>query len=122
MKITRRQLRRIIRESMGDDFLSNREANPHDGGMYGEPEGGNWDDIRDSIAQELSQQVLSGNELVTIVQNGYDWAGEIPARNEIFAVLDELLEENEVTFNVEEDEWALSDRGDYYDYMKGFKS
>ena len=40
MRITKRQLRRIIREAMGDDFFSDREANPHDGSMYGEPEGG----------------------------------------------------------------------------------
>ena len=40
MKITKRQLRRIIREAIGDDFFSDREANPHDGSMYGEPEGG----------------------------------------------------------------------------------
>ena len=39
MKITKRQLRRIIREAVGDDFFSDREANPHDGSMYGEPEG-----------------------------------------------------------------------------------
>jgi len=28
----------------GDDFFSDREANPHDGSMYGEPEGGYDDD------------------------------------------------------------------------------
>ena len=37
MIITKRQLRRVIREAI--DF-SDREANPHDGEMYGEPEGG----------------------------------------------------------------------------------
>ena len=36
MKITKRQLRRIIREAASDSFFSDREANPHDGGMYGE--------------------------------------------------------------------------------------
>ena len=37
MKITKRQLRKIIKEAID---LSDREANPHDGSMYGEPEGG----------------------------------------------------------------------------------
>jgi hypothetical protein len=40
MKITKRQLRRIIKEAVGDDFFSDREANPHDDSMYGDPEGG----------------------------------------------------------------------------------
>ena len=38
MKITKRQLRRIIREAASESFFSDREANPHDGGMYGEDE------------------------------------------------------------------------------------
>ncbi len=123
MKITKRQLRRIIREAMGDDFFSDREANPHDGSMYGEPEGGNWDDIRDSVAHVLwEKQTLSGLDLISAVQNEFDWGGAAPDRDEIFSVLDELVEDGEVIFNVEEDEWSLSDRGDYYDYMKGFKS
>ena len=37
MKVTKRQLRRFIKEAIE---LSDREANPHDGSMYGEPEGG----------------------------------------------------------------------------------
>ena len=44
MKITKRQLRRIIKEAIDKDFFVDREANPHDGGMYGEPEGGWVDD------------------------------------------------------------------------------
>ena len=57
MKITKRQLRRIIKEAINEttagppiggeqaislggsfdrQFFSDREANPHDGGMYGE--------------------------------------------------------------------------------------
>ena len=40
MKISKRQLRRIIKEAFDKDFFVDREANPHDGGMYGEPEGG----------------------------------------------------------------------------------
>ena len=53
MKVTKRQLRRIIREALtdwrpeehlsgleGEDFFSDREANPHDDSMYGDPEGG----------------------------------------------------------------------------------
>ena len=40
MKFTKRQLRRIIREAID---LSDREANPHDGGMYGEREE-EWDE------------------------------------------------------------------------------
>ncbi len=41
MKITNSQLRKIIKEALAGEFFSDREANPHDGSMYGEPEGGN---------------------------------------------------------------------------------
>ena len=50
MKITRQQLRRIIGEAFDKDFFVDREANPHDGGMYGEPEGG-WD-VEEELADE----------------------------------------------------------------------
>lgn len=82
----------------------------------------NWEAIRDSIAHQLWELgTISGMELVSAVQGGYNWASP-PAQNDIFSVLDQMLEEDEVDFDVEEDEWSLSDRGNYYDYMKGFKS
>ena len=40
IEVSGRYLRNLIREAMGDDFFSDREASPHDESMYGEPEGG----------------------------------------------------------------------------------
>jgi len=111
MKITQRQLRRIIREEI--QRLSEVEA----------PGPSNRENISDSVAHVLWEKgKLSGRELVAAVQGDYDWAGATPSNEEIFSALDELLEEGEVIFNVEEDEWSLNDRGNYYDYMAGFKS
>ena len=108
MKVTKRHLRDLIRETL----LKERPVGAFE----------NWEAIRDSVAHVLWEQgTLPGLELVAAVQNGYDWA-DPPARDDIFSILDELLDEEEVIFNVEEDEWSLNNRGDYYDYMAGFKS
>ena len=51
MKIAKGQLRRIIREQLGEDFFSDREANPHDDSMYGDPEGG-WGALGEFHSEE----------------------------------------------------------------------
>ena len=95
MKITRRQLIRIVNEAM---------------------EGGGVSlEVLDAVAAIISDKPgISGQEIVFKMQPT-DTA-------KIYRALDELLEDDEVVFDVEEDEWYLNDRGDYYDYMRGFKS
>ena len=57
MKYTLSEISQAIAEELqeahkdGDDFFSDREANPHDGSMYGEPEGG----------YQATLQVAAGN-------------------------------------------------------------
>ena len=77
MKITKRQLRQIIREAIGKDFFSDREANPHDGSMYGEPEGG-WQPKTMDIEMEARDTAIN------IFKGGGD-------REEVEASLHELF-------------------------------
>ena len=106
MKITRRQIRKLIRES----YMKERYA-----------------EIESAILPVLwDNPGIAGLELVQKVQ-AYGWGrpdkdGAPPEANEIFSILDNLLEEDEVVFNVEEDQWSLSDMGNYYGYERGFKS
>ena len=102
MKITKRQLRRIIKEN----YMKQR-----------------YTEIQDTILTILWEKPnIAGMDLVAAVQE-YGW-GDAPGpeKGEVFSILDDLLEENEVVFNVEEDQWSLNDAGDYYDYQRGFKS
>jgi hypothetical protein len=104
MKVTKRQLKRIIRES----YMKAR-----------------YTDIQEAVLAALEDvPVMAGLDLVAAVQ-AYGWGdepGAIPEKSEIFSILDNLQEEGEVLFNVEEDEWSLDPRGNQYDYMAGFKS
>ena len=50
-------IKQMVREAMGDDFFSDREANPHDGSMYGDPEGGQpleGQELLDALASDIS--------------------------------------------------------------------
>jgi hypothetical protein len=100
MKITKRQLRRIIKEAMvdepirmvsGDSFFSDREANPHDSSMYGEPEDGyDYNDV--IVMSPAGDALLVGGQEVELqnlvreleVQTGQSipvrTAGEINAK------------------------------------------
>ena len=71
MKITRNQIGRIIREVI--DF-SDREANPHDGSMHGEPEGG-----YDASLAEEAYDIL------------YDYLDSRPGSNVTFEELKEIV-------------------------------
>jgi hypothetical protein len=90
MKITKRQLRRLIREG----YMKER-----------------YTDIQEAILDILHKTPeIAGLDLVARVQ-AYGWGdapGAIPEKGEIFSILDILLEEDEVLFNVEEDRWSLS--------------
>ena len=89
MKITRRQLRRIIREA------------------------GIAPGVRQSLTSKLYEAIIgvlsrrprmSGAELVDTVNQMHP---SIDAEL-IYDFLDQLLEDREVSFNVEEDEWSLA--------------
>ncbi len=54
MKITKRQLRSIISETMGKDFFSDREASPHDGSVQGDMSA---DDIIDAYYNAINELV-----------------------------------------------------------------
>ena len=91
MKITRRQLKQIIKESI----LLN-ESPDQEKRMY------------DSIIDVLPMRGggISGSELVDAVNQDHpDIGAEL-----IFDFLDELLEDGVVNFDVEMDEWSLRTR------------
>ncbi len=88
MKITRRQLRRIIREAISSPDQDKR--------MY--------DVIIDILP--MRGDAISGRELVDAVNQ------ELPDIDAemIYNFLDELLEDDVVNFDVEMDEWSLRTR------------
>ena len=89
MRVTRRQLRRIITEAVGD---------PGGGTQNIETE------IENSIMDTLVDQPgIGGMELAQQVMS------KVPGvdRDSVFSFLDVLLEDGVVYFNEEEDEWHL---------------
>ena len=88
MRITKRQLRRIIRE-VGQP-LSQSELRRS---------------VRSSVTGILSGMFMSGRELAAKVRD--ELAEFNPTEDEVFTVLDEMLEDGAVVFDVEEDEWSL---------------
>lgn len=88
MRITKRQLRRIIRE-VGQP-LSQSELRRS---------------VRSSVTGILSGMFMSGRELA--IRVGDELAEFNPTEDEVFTVLDEMLEDGAVVFDVEEDEWSL---------------
>ena len=94
MKITKRQLRRIIKESIIgesqwqdniDDFLSDREANPHDGTMHGEPEGGHDGHL------DLYLDLGSDGDFPTLNDGDSEKQWEVPHFTSASDFLDEVL-------------------------------
>jgi hypothetical protein len=89
MKITRRQLRRIITEAARGSMVN---------------EGSTETEIENSIMRTLADQPgIGGMELAQRVMS------EVPGvdRDSVFSFLDVLLEDGVVYFNEEEDEWTL---------------
>ena len=94
MRITSRNLRKIIRESLKEGFMKER-----------------WGEIEASIISALEDSPgLGGMEIVTYVISDTSSNQEIPTeREEVFSVLDDLQDDGVVYFNVEEDEWYLEE-------------
>jgi len=88
MRITKRQLRRIIKE-YGQPLSQPELRRP----------------VRSSVTGILSGMFMSGRELAAKVRD--ELAEFNPTEDEVFTVLDEMLEDGAVVFDVEEDEWSL---------------
>ena len=84
MKITKRQLRRIIREAIAPG-----------------PSGFSLQDIVLGIIKD--NPGMGGEDIIAAVQ--FQPMDPPVERSDIFAVLDELQESDQVFFDVEEDEW-----------------
>ena len=101
MKITKRQLRRLIREAIN-------EARPHSFGSEGyemTAQSGVDAKMFDAIQQVLAKSPgMAGGELVDAVSQ-MDPAFD---PEDILDFLDELEGDGEILFNVEEDEWRLA--------------
>ena len=93
MKITKRQLRRIIKEITGSidempDVAADKERRMYKG-------------ITDVL---FDKPGMGGVELVdTVNQMHPDLAAD-----DIWSFLDQLVEDGELNFNLEEDEWTLA--------------
>ena len=85
MKVTRKQLKRIINEAMDGDFFSDREANPHDGSMYGEPEGGYDGSLMDLEDYQRLENLLQ-KDLKVFLRGGY-------TKEDIIEVLKSIVED-----------------------------
>jgi len=121
MKITKRQLKRIIKEAMSDHW-DNRDkiamsgmALPDDEEDYYETR--HQDDQKDLTQHREDtvfeiiedQQGISGKELVDIALKNSVFGGATD--KDVHATLDSLLRFEDVRFNVEEDEWYTRNHG-----------
>ena len=86
MRITRHQLRRIIREEKNRLLLE-------------QP-------TQEAIIGILSGVFMGGRELAASAMA--DRPDLFGTENDVFTILDEMLEDGTVIFDVEEDEWSLS--------------
>ncbi len=125
MKITKRQLRRIIKEEkraiLYESVMSERHMEVGDAILdaISQNPGAAGDDIIEYVTKELSDYGMVSPDLVV-------------TKEEIYAVLDDLLDDNQVFFDEEEDAWFDSEQDllawkkggvytDQQDYEAGFK-
>ena len=113
MKITRRQLKRIIRES-----LVNREHDDIVSLIYAV--------LEDSMSSPTGgiEGLALASEVIRMADedNPASFQYRPLTNDDVFSVLDELMYDGEVHFDVEEDVWSLDPGGNQYDFMAGFKS
>ena len=114
MRITKRQLKRIIKEAIGgwkgDASTGGFESwkgpgdalpgDPHYSMKFGM-------DVHDSIIGILSGTFMGGIELAARVRDELAELAPNLTRNEVFDVMDEMLEDHTLIFDEEEDEWSL---------------
>ena len=111
MKITRRQLRQIIREQLDWSNRSGGYDDPaHAADAAKKPiDDATRDKMYDEIIAFLSQsQSAPGRGGMDLVQAVVQKRIPNVDSNDVFAFLDELQEDGDVLFNVEEDLWSLA--------------
>ena len=99
MKITRKQLRRIIKEEstkvLYESYMKQRFTEMSD----------------EVLAAIEAEPGLSGMDIVATVSDGYPYnPNEMPVdKEEVFTILDVMQEEGEVFFDTAEDAWYVAD-------------
>ena len=98
MKITKTQLRRIIKESMDADHYEWRHQEDQK----------DLEDHQADVVYELiqSNERISGPDLVNLALRNSVFGGA--AARDVHKILDFLLEDGDVRFNPEEDEWSVA--------------
>ena len=98
MKITKRQLRRIIKEAMADDFYEFRHQEDQK----------DLADYRADVVFEIIEDSpgISGPELVSIALRNSVFGGA--QAKDVHETLDMLLDYGDVRFNHEEDQWSTA--------------
>ena len=98
MKITKRQIRKIIKEAMSDDFYEFRH----------QEEQKDLEDLRADVIFEIieANQEISGAHLVNMALRNSVFGGA--EAKDVHAILDMLLDYGDVRFNVEEDQWSTA--------------
>jgi len=90
MKITKRQLRRIVREAARENLVN---------------EGASGADIQNSIQKALEMnRVMSGIDVIDFVMN--DIPGHV-YHQRVEDYMDEMLDDGVLSWDIEEDEWKL---------------
>ena len=98
MKITKRQLRKIIKEAMADDFYEFRHQEDQK----------DLEDHRADVVFEIIEgnPGISGPELVSIALRNSVFGGA--HAKDVHETLDMLLDYGDVRFNHEEDQWSTA--------------
>ena len=101
MKITKKQLRKIIKEAMGDDFYEFRHQEDQK----------DLKDLRADVVFEIieSYEGLSGDDIVEAALENSVFGGA--QAKDVYETLDYLLDSEDVRFNVSEDEWYTKYHG-----------
>jgi|ETNvirenome_6_85_1030632.scaffolds.fasta_scaffold39861_2 phage I-like protein len=99
MKITKRQLRRIIKEEkariLSESYMKQR-----------------FTEMSDEVLAAIEEAPgLSGMDIVATVSGDYPYnSNEMPVdKEEVFTILDVMQEEGEVFFDTQEDAWYIAD-------------
>jgi len=98
VKITKKQLRKIIKEAMNDDFYEFRHQEDQK----------DLEDYRADVVFEIieANQGISGPELVSIALRNSVFGGA--QAKDVHETLDMLLDYGDVRFNHEEDRWSTA--------------
>ena len=101
IKITKRQLRKIIKEAMDDDFYEFRHQEDQK----------DLKDLRADVVFEIIEayEGLSGDDIVEAALQNSVFGGA--QAKDVYETLDYLLDSEDIRFNVSEDEWHTKYHG-----------